>query len=145
MITIQIEREPTQLDRTALTDMIRQFNQQFFKRSPWQPVTVFARDELGSIVGGALGEIGCDWLYIRVLVVQESLRGRGMGSEMLKIVEQEGQKQGCVGVHLETLEFAAKSFYERQGYVIFATQNNYPKGHTRYFMQKLFELSCEAS
>lgn len=137
MITIQIEPEPTRQDRSALTEMIREFNQQFFQASQWQSVTIFARDESGSIVGGALGEIGCDWLYIRVLVVQENLRGQGIGSEILNVVEQEGQKQDCVGVHLETLEFAAKDFYERQGYVVFGIQKNYSRKYTRYFMQKL--------
>ena len=139
MVKIATEPELTWQDRTVLTDMIRQFNQQFFQPSQWQSVAVFAKDDASSIVGGALGEIGCDWLYLRILVVQENLRGQGIGSKILKVFEQEGQKQECVGVHLETLEFSAQSFYEQHGYTVFAIQKNYPKGYSRYFMQKLFD------
>ncbi|WP_335069603.1 hypothetical protein [Nostoc sp.] len=32
----------------------------FFPLSEWQSIAVFARDESGLIVGGVLGEIGCD-------------------------------------------------------------------------------------
>ncbi|MEA5602040.1 GNAT family N-acetyltransferase [Nostoc sp. UHCC 0252] len=141
MITVQVEQEVTQQDRMTVIQMIRQFNQNFFPLSKWQPVAVFARDESGLIVGGVMGEIGCNWLYIRVLVVQEGLRGKGIGSNILKIAEKEGQKQNCVGVHLETLDFQAKEFYESQGYTVFGFQENYPLGHKRYFMQKLFNLS----
>ncbi|MEH2356292.1 GNAT family N-acetyltransferase [Nostoc sp.] len=141
MITVQVEQEVTQQDRMTVIQMIREFNQHFFPLSEWQPTAVFARDESGLIVGGILGEIGCDWLYIRVLVVQEDLRGKGIGSNILKIAEKEGQKQNCVGVHLETLDFQAKKFYESQGYTVFGFQENYPLGHKRYFMQKLFNLS----
>lgn len=139
MVKIATKPELTWQDRSVLTDMIRQFNQQFFQPSQWQSVAVFAKDDAGSIVGGALGEIGCDWLYLRILVVQENLRGQGIGSKILKVFEQEGQKQECVGVHLETLEFSAQSFYEQHGYTVFAIQKNYPKGYSRYFMQKLFD------
>ena len=125
----------------TLIQMIRQFNQHFFPLSEWQSIAVFALDESGLIVGGVLGEIGCDWLYIRILVVQEELRSKGIGSNILKIAEKEGQKQNCVGVHLETLEFQAREFYESQGYTVFAVQENYPLMHKRYFMQKLFNLS----
>lgn len=141
MVKIVLEPEPTRQDRTVLTDMIRQFNQQFFQPSEWQSVAVFAKDEAGSIVGGALGEIGCDWLYLRILVVQENLRRQGIGSKILTAFEHEGHKQECVGVHLETLEFSARTFYEKHGYTMFAVQKNYPKGYSRYFMERLFSLA----
>ena len=92
MITVQLEQEVTQQDRMTLIQMIRQFNQHFFPLSEWQSIAVFARDESGFIVGGVLGKIGCDWLYIRILVVQEDLRSKGIGSNILKIAEKEGQK-----------------------------------------------------
>ncbi|MEH1935443.1 MAG: hypothetical protein V7L14_17440 [Nostoc sp.] len=63
MITVQLEQEVTQQDRMTVIQMIRQFNQHFFPLSEWQSIAVFARDESGLIVGGVLGEIGCDWLY----------------------------------------------------------------------------------
>ncbi|MEH2253896.1 hypothetical protein [Nostoc sp.] len=70
MITVQVEQEVTQQDRMTVIQMIRQFNKHFFPLLEWQSIAVFARDESGLIVGGIIDEIGCDWLYIRVLVEQ---------------------------------------------------------------------------
>jgi GNAT superfamily N-acetyltransferase len=141
MITVQIETDVSQQDRMALAELIRQFNRQFFTPSEWQSIAVMARDNSGEIVGGVLGEIGCNWLYIRVFVVREDLRHQGIGTRLLKTVEQVGLDQSCVGVYLETLDFQAKEFYERLNYRVFGVQENYPIGFKRYFMQKLFGAS----
>lgn len=141
MITVQLEQDVSEQDRTTVVDLMRQFNCQFMTPSQWQSIAVLARDDLGAIAGGALGEIGCDWLYIRVLVVREDLRHQGVGTRLLERAEQVGREQNCVGIHLETLDFQAKEFYERLRYRVFGVQDNYPRGFRRYFMQKLFEAA----
>ncbi|MBD2097095.1 GNAT family N-acetyltransferase [Trichocoleus sp. FACHB-591] len=139
MITVQLEPDVSQQDRMTLVELIRQFNHQFFTPSEWQSIAIMARDNSGVIAGGALGEIGCSWFYIRVLVVREDLRHQGIGTRLLETAEQVGREQNCVGIHLETLDFQAKEFYGRLGYSVFGVQENYPRGFNRYFMQKLFE------
>jgi GNAT superfamily N-acetyltransferase len=125
MITIQVEPEATRDD------------------SQWRSVKVLARDETGAIVGGVLGEIGCGWLYVSVLGVREDWRRQGVGTALLQAAEQEAQKQGSIGVYLETIEFQAPEFYQRHGYSVYAVQENYPIGFKRYYLQKLFEQQSQ--
>jgi GNAT superfamily N-acetyltransferase len=138
MITIQVEPQATKDDAVTVMEIVRSFNQQFFAPTQWRSVTVLARDETGAIVGGALGDIGCGWLYLSVLGVREDWRRQGIGTALLQAVEQEAQTQGSIGVYLETIEFQAPEFYQRNGYSIYAVQENYPVGFKRYYLQKLF-------
>ncbi|HEY9908508.1 MAG TPA: GNAT family N-acetyltransferase [Thermosynechococcaceae cyanobacterium] len=136
MLQIRSELEASREDKECIVEMLRQFNRGFIASPGWQNMAV-AR-EAGTIAGVAVGEIGHGCLHIDSLVVREDLRGKGVGSELLRVAEAEGRKQNCVGAYLETTDFQARGFYERQGYHIFGTQENFPIGHTRYFMQKLF-------
>jgi GNAT superfamily N-acetyltransferase len=139
MITIQVEPDATKQDALTVMEIVRSFNRQFFPPTQWRSVKILARDETGAIVGGVLGDVGCGWLYISVLGVQEEWRGQGLGTALLQAAEQEGQNQGSIGVYLETIEFQARGFYERNGYTVFAVQENYPIGFKRYYLQKLFD------
>jgi hypothetical protein len=55
---------------------------------------------------------------------------------MLRMAEAEAVQRGCHGSWLDTFEFQARGFYERQGYECFATLPEFPKGYSRYFMKK---------
>jgi hypothetical protein len=39
-------------------------------------------------------------------------------------------------VWLDTYSFQARGFYERLGYTVFGTINDYPPGHSRFFLTK---------
>jgi GNAT superfamily N-acetyltransferase len=137
-ITINHEPNATKEDKIAAIAILREFNRQFYPQPQWQAVNIFARDVSGKIVGGIFGEIGCGWLHIEILAVNKELRSKGIGSTLLEAAEQEGKRQGSIGVYLETFEFQAKEFYERHSYAVFGVQESYPIGFKRYFMQKLF-------
>jgi len=51
-------------------------------------------------------------------------------------MEVEGKKLGAWKAQLDTFSFQAKYFYLKQGYEIFGTLKDFPKGHERYFMFK---------
>lgn len=44
--------------------------------------------------------------------------------------------RGVLRVYLDTLDFQARPFYEREGYVVFGVQEDYPPGHQRFYMRK---------
>jgi GNAT superfamily N-acetyltransferase len=140
-ITINFEPDASKEDKTAAIAILREFNRQFYPQPQWQAINIFARDLSKKIVGGIFGEIGCGWLHIEILAIDKKLRRKGIGSALLETAEQEGKRQGCIGVYLETFEFQAREFYERHGYAVFGVQENYPVGFKRYFMQKLLENS----
>ncbi len=55
---------------------------------------------------------------------------------MLRAAEQEAVKRSCLHAHLDTFDFQALPFYQKQGYEIFGQLEDYPVGHKRYFLQK---------
>jgi GNAT superfamily N-acetyltransferase len=89
-----------------------------------------------AIVGGVIGEIYWDWLYIDLLWVKDELRGRGFGHRLLKHVEQEAQQHGAKNAYLDTFSFQAPDFYKQHGYQIYGVLGDFPPGHQRYFLTK---------
>jgi GNAT superfamily N-acetyltransferase len=101
-----------------------------------KPIVIAIRGADGAVLGGLWGHTGFDWLFTQFLVVPEALRRRGVGSEIMRLAEQEAVRRGCHGAWLDTFEFQARGFYERIGYTCFAELADYPKGLSRFFMRK---------
>ena len=99
-------------------------------------VEIFIRDRENKPVGGVIGQIFGGWLYVSFLWVDEPLRNKGNGTKLLKMIENEAVKNGCKHVHLDTFSFEARPFYEKNGYKLFATLENYLEGHSKYFLKK---------
>jgi GNAT superfamily N-acetyltransferase len=76
-----------------------------------------------------------DWLFVQLLFVPRILRGRGLGSELMRRAEDEGLRRGCHSAWLDTLECQARGFYERLGYRCCAELPSYPVG-SRHFLKK---------
>lgn len=75
-------------------------------------------------------------LYIGVLFVNEKYRKLGLGRTLIQTIEDEGKILGANLIHLDTFDFQAKEFYIKQGYEIFGTLNDCPKGHKRFYLKK---------
>ncbi len=99
-------------------------------------ITIVANDADGVAVGGCYGMVNWNWLFVADLWIAPNLRHKGLGSKLLAAFEAEGIKHGCKQVHLDTFSFQARPFYERQGYRVFATLEDYPPGHERHFLRK---------
>jgi len=105
----------------------------------WYPVKYYLRTPDGEVLGGLLGEIWAGWLHIKIVWVAEPARGQGHATAMVEAAEDYARKRGCRGVHLETFSFQARPLYERLGYTVFGQLDDYPPGHTQFFLKKLFE------
>ncbi len=102
-----------------------------------QFLTFFVRDEQENIVGGVHGNFNqSGWLYISAIWVAENHRSKGIGLTLMKCIEREAIKNGCAHSRLNTIEFQAPEFYEKIGYEIFATLDNFHQGFNKYFLKK---------
>ncbi len=101
-----------------------------------KPVRVFMCNKEDDIVGGLVGIMFGGWLYVSLLWIEKSIRCSGYGTRLMRIAEKEAAKAGCKHVHLDTYSFEARPFYERLGYELFATLDDYPPGHCKYFLKK---------
>ncbi|WP_440896969.1 GNAT family N-acetyltransferase [Amphibacillus sp. Q70] len=69
------------------------------------------------VVGGIFGyssyyRIG----YIETLWVDERYRNKGIGSDLLNLIETDLKNFGCKTIHLETFDFQGPDFYIKMGY-----------------------------
>lgn len=88
------------------------------------------------VVGGVIGITFWNWLHIDLMWLHEDLRGRGYGSRLLAAAEQEARQRGARHAELDTLSFQAPGFYLKHGYRVFGELEDYPEGHSRYYMTK---------
>lgn len=78
----------------------------------------------------------------KLLYVSEESRRRGWGTKLIRAPEAEAVSQGCHGAWVDSYSFQARGFYERQGYAIFGSLDNYPTGQKRFFLQKTLSATC---
>jgi len=132
-IEIVLDENPRRGDRKRLEREIDLFNARTVPGED-ERFGLFLREGGGAIVGGLDGVIGWAWLFVDSLWVHDELRGRGFGRELLAHAERYAATRGCHSAWLDT--FQARGFYERQGYTVFATLEDYPPGQTKYFLRK---------
>jgi putative acetyltransferase len=107
-------------------------------------VTLFvARDETGKAVGmGSLKDHGGGLGEVKRMYTLPEVRGRRLGSAILKHVEEEARAKGITRLVLETGEGegyeAAWRVYERGGFTTCGAVLDYPdSGHSRFYEKKL--------
>jgi GNAT superfamily N-acetyltransferase len=75
-------------------------------------------------------------LYVSILAVQEPFRSKGYGTELMSRAEQYTIERGGTDSWFSTFSFQARPLYERLGYRLFGTLENYPESHSLFFMTK---------
>ena len=95
-------------------------------------------DEEGRLIAGISGMAG-DWnaCSIDVLWVEEAYRKQGLGSYLLREVEEEAKKYGTYIMLSEAGDWN-EGFFQKNGYTIRGTLENYPQGHKCYELEKRF-------
>jgi GNAT superfamily N-acetyltransferase len=134
--SIRLTDVPDEVTRRAILDGLVAYNRAQTGREGPRPLILALEDAARQVVGGLWGRTVYDWLFVELLFVPESLRGRGVGTDLLQRAEREAVARGCHSAWLDTFEFQARGFYERLGYTCFGELANYPAGAARYFMKK---------
>jgi hypothetical protein len=106
-----VELDPNPARVRALSQGLTRHGLPITRVPGFQPIAVFARDRGGALVAGASGTINWNWLHVSLLWVSEDQRRSGLGSR-------------------------ARPFYERHGYRLFGTLDDYPPGHQRFYLEK---------
>jgi len=76
------------------------------------------------------------WIYIHTLWVQENYKSEGIGSDLIKEVEELAASRKCHGIHLNTSTKKNVEFYTKNGFQIHGTLEDYPLGHCQYYLSK---------
>lgn len=88
------------------------------------------------LVGGAIGFVQYNWYFLDLLYIDEEYRGQDIGTNLLKQIEEFARKENLTGIRLETWDFQAKGFYEKNRYTVFADIKDCPPGTICYFLKK---------
>lgn len=88
------------------------------------------------LVGGAIGFIEYNWYFLDLLYVDEEYRKRNIGTNLIKEIEKLAREKHLTGIRMETWDFQAKGFYEKNGYSVFAEIKNCPPGTIDYYLKK---------
>jgi GNAT superfamily N-acetyltransferase len=102
-----------------------------------RPLGVLIKDPATEqILGGLLGRTSLGLLFIDLVFVPEPLRGREIGTRILRMAEEEAMRRGCRAAVLYTISFQAPDFYEHRGWREFGRIPCDPPGTSRVFMTK---------
>ena len=127
---------PDRDDLKKLCEGLKVYNESIVGEYEEKEIASFVKDNQGNIVGGIYGKITVGWLYIDWLWINDKLQHKGIGSKLLKLMEDYAISKNIAYSHLETTSFQALDFYQNNGYEIFGELNNKPPGHISYFLQK---------
>ena len=133
-IAIKVKAEPGEAGE--IDDGLRKFNDRFSEPDNHQELAIVLRDDQGMLAGGLLGDTFWRWLHVGTLWIREDVRSLGYGRKLLAAAEEEAVRRGCEHSHLETHDFQALGFYQKNGYSLFAQLDDLPPGHKKYFLKK---------
>jgi GNAT superfamily N-acetyltransferase len=106
----------------------------------YRSLTIFVtHPDTDELLGGLWASTNYSYLHIDLLYLPEDMRRTGLGTQLIAQAEQEAIHRGCTTAWLDTFSFQARGFYERIGYTVFGTLEDYPPGHSRFFLKKTFE------
>ena len=88
------------------------------------------------LIGGAIGFVEYNWYFLDMFYIDEEYRGRDIGTNLIKQIEEFAKKENLTGVRMETWDFQAREFYEKNGYSVFAEIKDCPPGTIDYFLKK---------
>lgn len=100
----------------------------------------FCAKENGETIGAVIGFTCFSEVYIDELVVMENHRGKGIGTQLIKTVEEYYRDCGFNNMNLCTNEFQAPKFYEKLGFQLeFVRKNTDDPRLNKYFYVKFFK------
>jgi len=128
----------TENEKEQLLSGLRSYNRQFINFANMSgDVAVYARDEHDVMIGGLIGHRKGEWLNIEYLWVSTDARGTGLGSKIMQAAEEEAKRIGCLHALVDTFSFQARPFYEKQGYRLQMTLDDFPmNGMQRHYLSK---------
>ncbi|HEY2701495.1 MAG TPA: GNAT family N-acetyltransferase [Pseudonocardiaceae bacterium] len=132
-----ITDQPGEADLAVLEKGLDVFNEQAAGALDRRALAVFVRDPAtGRVVGGLSGRTSFGLLFVDYFYLPPSLRGSGLGRELLRQAENEAVRRGCRAGFLYTISFQAPEFYRRNGWRSFGEIASQPGGISRVFFTK---------
>lgn len=96
------------------------------------------RDPKAGVVGGVYGKLllgNC--LSIDILWMEPEFRNKKYATKLMQHIENAAKQLGSKLSIVDTFEFQARGFYEKNGYTVFGVLDDCPcKGNQRFYLKK---------
>lgn len=124
-------------DVAAISDGLRAFNVDETGIDDHRRLAVLVKDpDSGQTVGGLTGRTSLGLLFVDLFYLPPTLRGHGLGGQILRQAEDEGRQRGCRSGMVYTIKFQAPDFYVRHGWRVFGEIPCDPPDASRVFLTK---------
>ena len=138
------------VNREMTSEEIEQMNSGFDKLSLEEGVEIESSDKFSFVALNGNTFIGCSsglaykngenysgWFFLTDLFVEKEYRSMGLGTKLLKTIEEKAVTVGVKHVWLWTSGYEAVKFYQRQEYKKFTEMENwYSDGSSRVGLRK---------
>ncbi|GAA4474311.1 GNAT family N-acetyltransferase [Gluconacetobacter asukensis] len=135
--TIRITDQPTAEECAAVLNTLRRFTRATVPVLDNQDFAALVSMDGDTIVGGLIASSRWGGFHIEMLALPDIMRGKGLGSHLLTLAEEEARRRACHHMWLDTQAFQARQFYERHGFAVFGQIDGPAPYYPRYFMQKV--------
>ena len=75
-------------------------------------------------------------LYVSTVFVEEAYRRKGIGTRLMRVMEERAAAMGVTMIRLDTFDWQGKAFYEALGYETVGHYENAGEGYSEYFFLK---------
>lgn len=87
-------------------------------------------------VGAIVIQLFWEQLHIKYLFVEKTHRGQGIATQLMDYALEFGKKRGCQFAFVETMNFQALEFYQKNGFVIDFSREGYARNTTFHYLKK---------
>jgi len=135
ILTVTDAPDPASI--AVIGDGLNAYNDLSLGYADRRPLAVLVTDPAtGAVLGGATGRTSLGVLFIDLVYLPDSLRGRDIGTRMIGLAEAEAVRRGCRTGVLYTMTIQAPGFYQRLGWRVFGEIACDPPGNHRVFLTK---------
>ncbi|QVK17080.1 GNAT family N-acetyltransferase [Mycoplasmatota bacterium] len=134
---ISLVKTPSKIETDQFQEQLAHEKEALVGKHFFEFVYIIAKNENRKLIGGLVGYIGYDYLYISTLWVHEDYRKKKLGKQLVTKAENYALDMKINQAFLGTTDFQAKPFYEKLGYEVFGVNKNLPKGFNNYSMKKI--------
>ena len=120
----------------AIQDQLKIYNHENIAPDRHKDLVISFKNNEGKVIAGLVGSTNWGWLFIRLLWVDDSLRGQGIGKQMIMKSLEIAKSRDCHSAWIDTFNPIALQSYQKMGFVVFGQLENFPSGKNRYFLKK---------
>src|SRR5260370_40354874 len=95
-VVLTVTDTPSERAKEVIERGLNNYNAEQAGYWDWRGLAVVISDpETSEVLGGLLGRTSLGLLFIDLVFLPDSLRGRGLGSRILELAESEARQRGC--------------------------------------------------